>query len=121
MTEQQPITQPEPQAQSEPQQPQAQLQPEPQTQSEPANPYQSIIEQQQEQINALLQQTKTLNEQIVSMVNGGAQLNQQQPQPQVQQVQQVQPLNQQFNPVSLASDEDWTLEGLAKEIGKKDA
>lgn len=116
MSEQvQPEEQPqiEPQTQGEPQSQQAQ--------SEPANPYQSIIEQQQEQINALLQQTKTLNEQIVSMVNGGAQLNQQPPQPQVQQVQQVQPLNQQFNPVSLASDEDWTLEGLAKEIGKKDA
>lgn len=118
MIEQQPITQPEPQAQSEQQQPQAQPQPEPQAQSEPVNPYQSIIEQQQEQINALLQQTKTLNEQIVSMVNDGAQLNQQQPQP--QQVQQAQPLNQTFNPVSLASDEDWTLEGLAKEIGRKD-
>lgn len=76
-----------------------------------SNTYASIIEQQQEQINALLAQTKTLNDQIVNMVNAGAQFNQAQ-----QPAQQAQPPQ----PTSLASDEDWTLEGLAKEIGKRE-
>lgn len=83
--------------------------------SENSNPYQLIIDQQQSQIEALIQQTKTLNEQIVTMVASGAQFNQQQTQqPQTQQIQTT------FNPVSLANQEDYTLESLAKEIGKRE-
>ena len=120
MTEQNPTLQPEPQSEPQPQ-------PQPQPQPEPGNAYEGIIQQQQEQINALLAQTKCLNEQIVSMVNNGAQFTQQtQPQRQPQQIMQPQPQYQPFaqpafNPMSLASDgQDFTLEGLAKEIGRKD-
>lgn len=77
------------------------------------NPYELIIEQQQSQIEALIQQTKTLNEQIVTMVASGAQFNQ-------QQSQQQQTNQTAFNPSSLANQEDYTLESLAKEIGKRD-
>ena len=115
----QPNPEPQPKSNREPNpEPQPQPNPEPQLKSnrEPqqgqANTYEYIIEQQQEQINALLNQTKTLNEQIVSMVANGAQFNQQQPQPQPQP--QSNPM-----PPSLSDDADWTLEGLAKEIGKK--
>lgn len=76
------------------------------------NPYELIIEQQQSQIEALIQQTKTLNDQIVTMVASGAQFNQQQSQQQTNQTA--------FNPTSLANQEDYTLESLAKEIGKRD-
>lgn len=95
--------------QTEPQPAQPESQPEPQ----PANPYESIIEQQQQQIAALMEQTKTLNEQIVNMVQGGAQFTQQ-----AQQQQPTQP-TQPINTPSLSDDTDWTLEGLASEIGKK--
>ena len=73
------------------------------------NPYQTIIEQQQAQINALIAQTTALNNQIVSMVNSGAQLNDNQPAQQTQQTQ----------PASLSDDVDYSLESLAKEIGRK--
>ena len=78
-----------------------------------ANPYESIIEQQQAQINALLEQTANLNQQIVNMVNSGAQFASTQPQ-----AEEVKPL-QQFNPQPLSAGDDWSLESLAKEIGKK--
>ena len=124
MTEQNPTPQPESQPQP---QPQPQPTPQPQPQPEPGNAYEGIIQQQQEQINALLEQTKSLNAQIVNMVNNGAQFNQQpQPQPQPQPMMQPQPQYQPFaqpafNPMSLANDgQDFTLEGLAKEIGRKD-
>lgn len=113
------------QAQDSAQQPQAsaaepqQIQSaEPQTSAaEPqqANPYESIIEQQQAQINALLEQTANLNQQIVNMVNSGAQFaSTQQP----AQVEEPKPM-QQFNPQPLSEGDDWSLESLAKEIGKK--
>lgn len=41
--------------------------------SEEVNAYKSIINQQQEQINALLDQTNRLNEQIVNLVQSGGQ------------------------------------------------
>ena len=102
--QQQELTQP---ATQEPQQP---------------NPYQSVIEQQQAQIAALIEQNTALNQQVVNMLQNGAQFNSQpilQPQAQttVQSVQPVQPV-QQFNPVSLQSNEDYSLEALGKEIGK---
>ena len=101
--------------------------------------YKSIIEQQQAQIAALIQQNNNLNAQVTQMVQNGAQFGQ--PAQQVQQTQQVQqaqpaqptqypnvyqpadlqahPLST-FNPASLANDEDYSLESLAKEIGKRD-
>ena len=99
--QQQELTQP---ATQEPQQP---------------NPYQSVIEQQQAQIAALMEQNTALNQQVVNMLQNGAQFNSQpimQPQAQTT-AQSVQPV-QQFNPVSLQSNEDYSLEALGKEIGK---
>ena len=94
------------------------------------NAYQSIIDQHNAQIAALMAQNNALNGQITQMVQGGAQFMQpQQPQvqpqqPQVQQPQQFpnyyQPMNpmQQFNPPALSDNQDWSLEALGKEIGK---
>lgn len=109
MTNQQ--NQPEPTAQAEPI-----AQPEPQAQApQPANAYESIIEQQQQQITALMEQTKMLNEQIVNLVNNGAQLGGKG----AQQPQGIRSPSQQFNQPSLEGQEDFTLESLAKDIGKK--
>ena len=80
--------------------------------------YQSIIDQQQAQINALMAQNAALNGQITQMVQNGAQFSQQVQQP-MQQAQQVQQPMQVFNPPSLASDEDWSVAALAKDIGTK--
>lgn len=106
----------EPQASNEPMQAQTLPQNEPQGDTAQAgNAYQSIIEQQQAQINALLEQTANLNQQIVNMVNSGAQFaSTQQP----AQVEEPKPM-QQFNPLPLSEGDDWSLESLAKEIGKK--
>lgn len=91
----------------------AQAQPSNDSQSMPendsSNSYQTIIEQQQAQINALIAQTTALNNQIVNMVTNGAQLNDNQPAQQIQQTQ----------PASLSDDVDYSLESLAKEIGRK--
>lgn len=106
----------EPQTGTEPQQAQTTPQNEPQGDTAQAgNAYQSIIEQQQAQINALLEQTANLNQQIVNMVNSGAQFTSQKPQPQAEEPKPM----QQFNPQPLSSGDDWSLESLAKEIGKK--
>ena len=78
------------------------------------NPYQSVIEQQQAQIAALMEQNTALNQQVVNMLQNGAQFNGQQAQ---QQAQHVQPV-QQFNPPSLNNGDDYSLEALGKEIGK---
>ena len=94
--QQQELTQP---ATQEPQQP---------------NPYQSVIDQQQAQIAALMEQNTALNQQVVNMLQNGAQFNGQQAQ---QQAQHVQPV-QQFNPPSLNNGDDYSLEALGKEIGK---
>lgn len=111
MTEQQPTT-PEPVpapvqpelAQPEP----TPAQPEP-AQSEPTNPYQSIIDQQNEQIKTLMEYNAKLSGQITQMVQNGYQAQQSaQPQPQPH-----------LTP-SLSDDKDWSLESLAKEIGKRD-
>ena len=118
-------------------------QPQPAQVTQPLQPangsYQSIIEQQQAQIDALIQQNNNLNAQVTQMVQNGAQFGQ--PAQQVQQFQQVQqaqpaqpaqfpnvyqPADMQahplstFNPASLANDEDYSLESLAKEIGKRE-
>ena len=99
----------------------------------PENPYQSIIDQQNAQIAALMQQNQALNAQVTQMVQSGAQFNgqAQQPQTTAQQVGQnwsIKPVPQEFPPVyagndvplSLSSDVDVSLEGLAAQIGKKE-
>ena len=103
-------------------------------QPQQANPYQSIIDQQNAQIAALMAQNNALNQQVTQMVQGGAQFNQQ-----AQQAQQTQQVGQNWAyhpqqqtayppvyggndgmPLSLATDVDVSLESLASEIGKKD-
>lgn len=118
------------QVQQQAMQPTQQVQQQATQPTQQANPYQSIIDQQNAQIAALMAQNNALNQQVTQMVQGGAQFNQQQQQQQVQQVGQnwaAQPV-QQFPPVyggdngmplSLAADVDISLESLAKEIGKK--
>lgn len=78
--------------------------------------YQAIINQQQEQIAALLEQTNKLNKQITQMVQNGAQFNTQPAQPNT--AQSVQPQGN-FNPQSLAdADSFLSMADIAKEIGK---
>ena len=87
---------------------------EPNAEPAQANPYESIIEQQQQQIDALLKQTETLNAQITRMVENGAQFNSQP----AQTAEPTQP-GQAFNPKSLAEHDAFlSMEDLAKEIGK---
>lgn len=85
------------------------------------NPYEAIIAQKDAQIEALLNQNQLQNEQIVRMIQGGAQLNNNQAAAQ-QPAQSSQPIQQihgnDFNPVALSSGKDVSLEGLASEIGK---
>ena len=73
--------------------------------SKTLNPYDTIIQQQKEQIDALMEHTERLNKQIAQMVHGGVQVNDgTQPQPQ---------------PQSLA-DDYVSLSDLGAEIGKKE-
>ena len=88
-----------------------------QPEGEPTQPnvYETIIAQQQAQIDALIKQSNTLTQQITNLVQNGAQLNAQpvQPEPQPQQAQG-------FNPKSLAETDAYlNMEDLAKEIGKR--
>lgn len=76
------------------------------------NAYNSIIEQQTAQIDALIAQNQSLTEQITKLIQSGAQLGSAQP------MQQVQPM-QRFNTASMADNDDWSLESLAKDIGKR--
>ena len=101
-----PTPEPEPQPAPAPQ-------PEPKTEPEPelkqSNPYQSIIDQQNEQIQTLMEYNAKLSAQITQMVQNGAQFTQQQAQPRPKPA-----------PVpSLSDDQDYSLESLAKEIGKR--
>ena len=128
MTDQapQPIQAPAPVQSAQPVQAPAAVQP---TQpAQPENPYQSIIDQQNAQIAALMQQNQALNAQVTQMVQSGAQFNGQAQLSQVHLGQMsVQPV-QEFPPVyagndvplSLSSDVDVSLEGLAAQIGKKE-
>lgn len=81
------------------------------------NAYETIIAQQQAQIDALIAQSNTLTQQITNLVQSGAQLNAQPAQP----VQFSQPAPAQgFNPKSLAETDSFlSMEDLAKEIGKR--
>ena len=90
-------------------------QPEPPAQPEPlTNPYAQIIAQKDEQISVLLQQTQALNEQIISMVNNGAQFS-------AKPAQSAQSAQSAQHTASLADDDDYSLSALANEIGKRRA
>ena len=100
---------PVPSAPQAPQEPQEAAQ-------EPQAPqaYQSIIDQQNEQISALIAANEALTKQVTGLIQNGAQLGTpQQPEPQA-----AKPM-QQFNPQPLSEGDDWSLESLAKEIGRK--
>lgn len=86
----------------------------PETEPQP-NAYETIIAQQQAQIDALIKQSNTLTQQITNLVQGGAQLGAQPMQP----VQPEPQSAQGFNPKSLAETDAYlSMEDLAKEIGK---
>lgn len=80
-------------------------------QSTHENPYDTIIKEQTEQINALIAHNESLTAQINALIKNGAQIQQSQPIV-------GNPIGA-LNTASLASDEDWSLEALAKDIGKK--
>lgn len=95
-------------------------------------PLDSIIQQLQAQNAALMQQNEALNAQVVKLINGGVQVNTQPQQQQPTAVQQMPAQVQQMlsmgaqpdplgviNPPSLADGHDWSMEGLAGEIGGK--
>lgn len=75
------------------------------------NPYDAIIKQQKEQIDALMEHTERLNKQIAQMVHGGVQVN--------DGTQQTQPQQPQPQAQSLA-DDYVSLSDLGAEIGKKE-
>ena len=80
-------------------------------QPEIANPYDSIITQQNEQIAALIAQNENLTNQITKLIKNGAQIT-------GTTGYKADPLAN-INGVSLADNEDWSLEALAKDIGKR--
>lgn len=79
----------------------------------PANAYDSIISQQTEQINALIAQNQSLTNQITQLIQSGAQINQ-------GNAPAANPMHQAMLNPSLQNQDDWSLESLAKEIGKKE-
>ena len=85
-------------------------------QSEGVNAYAEIIAQKDEQINALIEQTKSLTNQITQMVQGGVQIRD-------GEAGKANTANvsgaEQFNPRALSDDDDYSLEALGREIGKK--
>lgn len=81
------------------------------------NAYETIIAQQQAQINALIEQSNTLTQQITNMVQNGAQFNSQ-----LVKTETIgqKTANDMFNPKSLAETDSFlSMEDLAKEIGKR--
>ena len=96
---------------------------EPRTAQEPpksdTNVYETIIAQQQAQIDALTNQTNTLTQQITNLIQSGAQLGVQAGLQAAQDTQPAQPQSA-FNPKSLAETDSFlSMEDLAKEIGKR--
>lgn len=80
-------------------------------QVETPNAYQSIIDQQAEQINALIAQNESLTGQITKLIQSGAQISGN------SQPGRIDPLSN-LNGAALSDDDDWSLESLAKDIGK---
>ncbi len=108
-----PISAAKPATPEPPAAPEPSAKPEPPAAPEPpANAYDSIIAQQTEQINALIAQNQSLTNQITQLIQSGAQIHSGNV-PAANQMQQAM-----LNP-SLQSSDDWSLESLAKEIGKK--
>jgi len=100
---------PVPSAPAAPQEPQ-----EPAQDAQAPQAYQSIIEQQNEQISALIAANEALTKQVTGLIQNGAQLGTPQ-----QPAQQTPTPMQQFNPQPLSEGDDWSLDSLAKEIGRK--
>lgn len=96
-----------------------------QTTNNAPNAYETIIAQQQAQIEALIAQSNTLTQQITNMVFNGAQFKSADEMTIKNDDGKLVPLTPQvnasaFNPKSLAeTDAFLTMEDLAKEIGKK--
>lgn len=80
-------------------------------QVETPNAYQSIIDQQAEQINALIEQNESLTGQITKLIQNGAQISGN------SQPGRIDPLSN-LNGAALSDGDDWSLESLAKDIGK---
>ena len=89
------------------------IQPAEQVQPAEPNAYDAIIKQQSEQINALIAHNESLTSQITQLIKNGAQIGA----PSVQQP-NITPLGN-LNTSALASNDDFSLEALASEIGKK--
>ena len=81
-------------------------------QVEKPNAFETIFEQQNEQIQALIAQNKSLTEQITTLIANGAQIGQPQ--------NYARNPMQQFNAPALSDNDDWSLESLAKDIGKRE-
>lgn len=73
--------------------------------------YQSIIDQQSEQIAALIAHNESLTKQINTLIQNGAQIGA------PAQPAAVSP-TQAFNPPSLQDNNDWSLEALGREMAK---
>ena len=89
------------------------------TAPEPDNAYQVIIDQQAQQINALIAQTQALNKQITDMIANGTQITD----GAQHGMRQTTNINGGFGSMaggSLANDEDYSLESLGKLIGKRE-
>ena len=74
--------------------------------------YQTIIDQQAAQINALIAQNESLNGQIYRLIQNGAQITGN------SQPGRIDPLSN-LNGAALSDGDDWSLESLAKDIGKR--
>lgn len=74
------------------------------------SPYETIIAQKDAQINALIEQTNKLTEQITNFINSGTQLNDGKVNPAP--TPNVQPLEK------IVNDDSMSLEALGREIGK---
>ena len=109
MTEPEPIKTPEPEPTSTPE-------PEPTPTPEPPNPYETIIEQKDAQISALLEQTNKLTEQITKMINAGTQINDgtKEPEPQPISGNGFAKGNQ-----ALSDNDDYSVAALGNLIGKR--
>ena len=84
---------------------------------ERVNPYQSIIDQQTEQINALIEQNAKLTSQITKMIQTGTQINDGNAQQQ-----QTQHSGYGFakGNIALSDDDDFSVSSLGNLIGKRD-
>ena len=106
--------------------------PEPQdTPRAPENPYTAIIEEQKEQIAALMEANKNMSEQITDLINSGAQISHKEEAKETKGYKTLEageyapvygggenPLSE-LNTPALSDDADYSLEGLAADIGKR--